>query len=51
VKNGEPEPSELSSSYSKRPPHVDPNHNDHNEDQYWHHEQQTGQLEERLTAQ
>jgi hypothetical protein len=51
VKNDESESSELSSSYSKRTPHVYLNDNDHNKDQYSHHEQQTEQLEERLVAQ
>jgi hypothetical protein len=39
VKNGEAKPSELSSSCSKRPPHIHLNHSDHNEDQYSHHDQ------------
>jgi hypothetical protein len=32
MKNSEHEPSELSSSYSKRPPHVHLAHSDHSED-------------------
>jgi hypothetical protein len=39
VKNGEPGPSKLSSSCSKKSPHVNLNHNDHKEDQYSHHEE------------
>jgi hypothetical protein len=45
--NGEPEPSKLSSSCSKMPPHVHLDHIDHNEDWYSHHEQQTEQPMER----
>jgi hypothetical protein len=50
MKNGELEPSELSSSCSKRHPHVHIDHNDHNKDQYSHHGQQTEQPEERLAV-
>jgi hypothetical protein len=50
MKNDESESSELSSSCSKRHPHVHLDHIDHNEEQYSHHEQQTKQLEERLVA-
>jgi hypothetical protein len=50
VKNGEPEPFELSSSCNKRHPHVHRDHSDHSEDQYSHHEQQTEQPEERPVA-
>jgi hypothetical protein len=47
VKNDKPKPSEISSFYSKRPPHIHLDHSDHNEDQYPHHKQQTEQPEER----
>jgi hypothetical protein len=50
MKNGYPKPSELSSSCSKRHPHVYLDHSDHNEDQYSHHEQQMGQLKVRPVA-
>jgi hypothetical protein len=50
MKNDELEPSVLSSSYSKRPQYVNLAHNDHNEDQYLHHDQQTEQPEERSVA-
>jgi hypothetical protein len=36
---GEPKPTELSSSCSRMPPHVYHDHNDHGEDQHSHHEQ------------
>jgi hypothetical protein len=45
--NGEPEPSKLSSSCSKMPPHVHLDHIGHNEDRYSHHEQQMEQPMER----
>jgi hypothetical protein len=51
MKNGEPEPSKLSSSCSKMPPHVHLDHSDHNEEQHSHHEQKKEQPEERTVAQ
>jgi hypothetical protein len=50
MKNGEPESSELSSSYRKMPQHVHLDHNDHNEDNHSHHEQQAKQLKQKLVA-
>jgi hypothetical protein len=46
MKNGEPKPSELSSSCSRRLTHVHLNHSDHSEDQHSHHEPQEGQPKE-----
>jgi hypothetical protein len=51
MKNGEPDPSELSSSGSRMPPHVHRDHSDHSEDHHSHHEQQEEQLEVRQVAQ
>jgi hypothetical protein len=51
MKNGKPEPSELSSSCSRMPPHVHRDHNDHSEYHHSHHEQQEKQLEVRQVAQ
>jgi hypothetical protein len=51
MKNGEPEPSALSSSCSKMPPHVHRDHSDHSEDDHSHHEQQEEQPEVRQVAQ
>jgi hypothetical protein len=51
MKNGESEPSELSSSYRRMPPHVYRDHCDHSEDHHSHHEQQEEQLEVRQVAQ
>jgi hypothetical protein len=51
MKNGENKLFELSSSYRRRSPHVHLDHNDHNEDQYSHHEQDERQPNERPVAQ